>query len=347
MHRGRTWRVWWIMVFWSLIVALMSQTVLGQEKMEPSLTLVKICALPFLTASPVFIAMEEGYFAEQGIEIELVRFRSTAESIPALAQGQLDVSTGTVSANLFNAAARGLDIKVVADKGHINPGDRWSAVVVRKELYESGQLRNLRQLKGKVVHFVHPGGMAEYRMQLILAQYNLSLDDIERVYVSWPAAIQALQTGAIDATMLGEPQVTRVLSEGFGTVLAYYGDLYRWLAPAAQIGTVLFGPNLLQDDRSLGRRFMLAYLKGVRTYNQGKTSRNLEIISQYTKLDPELLRRCNLPSIHPEGSLNLESLLAFQKWLYQKGLVDQIVPAENLIDESFSEWASQALRESD
>ena len=67
----------------------------------------KVLVAPFLGYAPFFIAMEEGYFAEQGLEIEFVKMGGTIEAIPALAQGKLDVLSGDISIGILNAIARG------------------------------------------------------------------------------------------------------------------------------------------------------------------------------------------------------------------------------------------------
>ncbi len=66
-----------------------TQVVTPQE-----LTKIKVSVTPFLSYAPIFIAKEEGFFAEQGFDVEFVRFDKTAEAIPALAQGQIDVVSG-------------------------------------------------------------------------------------------------------------------------------------------------------------------------------------------------------------------------------------------------------------
>ena len=68
--------------------------------------------------APFFIADKKGYFAEEGIRVD---YTVLTDMVPSLATGQLDVGGVSNSAGLFNAAARGLDIRIVADKGSTPP----------------------------------------------------------------------------------------------------------------------------------------------------------------------------------------------------------------------------------
>jgi len=63
------------------------------EQTQPAPVTLKVVILPYLSEAPLFIA-EEGYFAEQALDIEFVELKRSAEAVPALAQGDLDVIAG-------------------------------------------------------------------------------------------------------------------------------------------------------------------------------------------------------------------------------------------------------------
>src|SRR5215218_1881556 len=63
----------------------------------------------------IFLAMDRGYFAEQGFEIDVTR--GSTELMPSVATGDLDVLAPSVSAAMLNAMARDIPLRVVADKG--------------------------------------------------------------------------------------------------------------------------------------------------------------------------------------------------------------------------------------
>src|SRR5947209_4874210 len=67
--------------------------------------------------APMFIAQEKGYFREQGLDLNFKIFQSANDAVAPLGAGQLDIGAGAISAGFFNAVARGVDIKLVADKG--------------------------------------------------------------------------------------------------------------------------------------------------------------------------------------------------------------------------------------
>ena len=99
----------------------------------------------------IYIADRKGYFKAEGLDVEFVGFKTAAQMIAPLGAGQLDVGGGTVSAALYNARARNIGIRIVADKGSSRPQYNFSTVMVRKDHVDSGRYRSFKDLKGMKV----------------------------------------------------------------------------------------------------------------------------------------------------------------------------------------------------
>jgi NitT/TauT family transport system substrate-binding protein len=91
---------------------------------------------------------------------------------------------------------------------------------------------------------------------------------------------------------------------------------------------------------------MVAYLKAVRQYNQGKTERNLEILAKHTRLDRDLLMQACWPSVRDDGQINIQSILEFQDWAVKKGFLDSPVKMDQFWDPGFIEHANRVMEAS-
>src|SRR3954471_21096487 len=100
------------------------------------------------TDVPFFIADAKGYFKEEGLSVELLPFDAGAKMIAFLGTGDLDVGGGAPSVALYNAAAQGIAIRIVADKAHHAAGLGHAALMVRKDLIDSGKFTGVKDLKG-------------------------------------------------------------------------------------------------------------------------------------------------------------------------------------------------------
>lgn len=165
-----------------------------------------------------FIAQDLGYFREQGLELDMTPFDSAARMVAPLGAGQLEIGGGAHSAGLFNAVARGVDLRLVADKGSSPSGYGFQGLAFRRDLTESGQLRTPADLRGRRVALPARGITTEVALAGWLRQGGLSLSDVEVAELGFPDHITALASGAIDASVTIEPFLTRILGEQLGTL---------------------------------------------------------------------------------------------------------------------------------
>jgi len=326
-----------------LALALLLQACAPAVVEQPEPVELKVVLLPFLSFAPFFIAEEEGYFAEQGLKIEFVRLSGAEEAIPALVQGELDVGAGTISSALLNAMAKGTNIKFVADKGYLpTNGCTYVGFLARRDLVEGGELKSPEQLKGRRVALEHVASRDGYQMEKLLEMGHLTLDDIEPVAVSLPAQLEAFEKGTIDLTGTGEPWITRLASTGHAVLWVPA----QQVIPDFQIAFIVYGPTLLEENPDVGERFMVAYLRAVRQYSEGKTERNLEILAEHTGLELELLTQACWPALRNDGQINAQSVLDFQAWAVEKGYLDNSVTEDQFWDPSFVEHANEVLEAS-
>lgn len=310
------------------------------EVAEPESVQLNVSVLPFLSYGPFFIAQEEGYFAEQGLEVEFVRIDKTSEAMPALAQGQIDVAAGFFDVSTLNAIAKGANIKYVSDKGYLDPDHCSSATwVLRKDLVESGELDDLKNIAGKKFAYT-PTSSAEYALDVLLEDVGLTSEDVEGLSIPMPARLEGLGNASIDAAAVSDPWTIRMVNAGYGEIWHPWEELL----PNFQFSVIMFGPNLLEDNPEVGNRFMIAYLGAVRQYNQGKNERNIEIIAEYTGMEPEEVEQACWMAMKDDGRLDISGMAGFQEWAISKGYSDEMVPEEQFVDLRFVEYANEALK---
>jgi NitT/TauT family transport system substrate-binding protein len=302
-----------------------------------------VASLPFLSFAPFFIADEEGYFTEQGLEVEFVRFERGGDAVTALVSGDLDVWGGATSVNILNAihSAR---IQVVGDRGYFPPGGcGYTAFLARDDLIEAGALDSPEQIRGLRVVEDRTGAMRDYLLNELLTDAGLTLDDIEAITLDDPVVIDAFADDSIDVAAMGEPWVTRI---------AQAGDALFWIPaedvlPDYQFGLLVFGERLLDEEPEAGQRFMVAYMKAVRQYNEGKTERNLDIVARATDLDRDLLEEACWPSYRSDGMINADTIVAFEEWAVSNGFLEAPVAKEDFWNPAFVEYANQVLSKSE
>jgi len=302
----------------------------------PPLTTVKVAYMPIISFGPLFIAKDEGFFSRQGINIEFEKFPATSAALPSLLNGDIAVSGGPIFPGTVNSVSRGGRVRIVADKGMILPGScNSSAFLVRRDLVESGIVRTMADIKGKKVAAASD---QSYGMFRALATGNLTSGDVEMVDMPSASSVAAFETGAIDAAYLMEPYITLALRNGKVVVFLPGADFIRnYTTP------LYYGPAFTDTDPGLGKRFMVAYLQGVRQYNLGKTDRNLAILMNYTGMDRELLEQSCWVDVAGNGEIPREPVREYMDWMQKNNKISQVPEDDQLYDMSFVAYAQGIL----
>jgi NitT/TauT family transport system substrate-binding protein len=299
---------------------------------------VKIADRGFLTNAPIYIADEEGYFADEGIKLEFGEPpRSSSQIIPLLERGDLDVMASSLTAGFYAAVAQGARSRIVADRGHLaDSGCDYDGIMVRRGLIK-GSSATASDLRGKRFS-AGPTGLGGYVLDKYLTSVGLTTADVTMVRLGETLEAQALHAGTIDGLHVAEPHLSQLLAEGHRLI-----GPSRIYAPGAHYAVLVFGPSLTVAHRDLGERFMKAYLRGVTKYREGLTPRNVDIIARRTHLAPQVLEKICLPTINADGALNSASLLDFQKWLVRGGFLTGAPGAEVGTDMTFVRSAAKEL----
>ena len=162
----------------------------AQEKVKVSLAMLRLTS-----SAPLFIAMDKGFFAEEGIEIDPQWFDAAQPIAVATASSQVNVGATGITAGLYNMAAKGQQLFIVADKGREEKGFSSSALLASTAEYEGG-LKSIESLRGKRVGITQKGSTFHYMLGRMLEAKGLTLEDVTLVSLGKLSAVMAaLQSG--------------------------------------------------------------------------------------------------------------------------------------------------------
>lgn len=295
-----------------------------------------------------YIAEKHGFFAKQRIKVEFVLFDSGPKMIAPLGTGQIDVGAGASSAGLFNAVARGIDIKVVADKGSMPPGYLYVPLLVRKDLVDSGKFKTLADLKGLKVAEGGEGGTPGSFLTEALKPFGMTYKDVQHVYMSYPQQVAALANKAVDAALTAEPSATQAVMMG-SAVRVSNDNIY----PDQQVAVLLYNGDFAKKRKDVAQRFMNAYVEAVRYYNQalkdgrfaGPAAEDvIKIMIENTRVKDAKLYKEMVPNgVDLDGRLNLESMKKDLAFYRSQGYIEKPIELDAVVDESFVKEAVKLL----
>ncbi|MEZ4806121.1 MAG: ABC transporter substrate-binding protein [Flavobacteriales bacterium] len=177
---------------------------------------VRIGYLPIAAGLPLFVAVDKGYFKEAGFDVELTRFASSNDLGTAATTGQVD-------ALMPFALNAGFDIGGASGKRHKLFGlniysDQAPHIVDYMVARRGSGIKTLADLRGrKVAGF--PGSVTKVFVENILEQNGVKPGEYTYVALAPPEWLAALQSGAVDAASVMEPQASMITGKGIATVV--------------------------------------------------------------------------------------------------------------------------------
>ena len=184
----------------------------------------------------------------------------------------------------------------------------------------------------------------------MLKHAGLTEKDVEFVLMGdFGSMLGAIDGGTIDAAVNIEPLIAQGVEKGFHV---RFGDTTDF-APESQIALVLGSPEFMSEEEDISLRFMAAYLKGVRDYNdafvKGEGKKEIvEIMTKHTALkDVELWDRVNVTGLDPDGKMFIDDIKKQYGAYKANGAIRGDIDFDKAIDTSVTEKAVETIGEYD
>ena len=226
-----------------------------------------------VTMASVWMAKEMGGFAKEGLDIEVLTMQSTS-AIPALIANEIDV-VQVSAAPVLTAALRGIDVTFIA--GLLN--------TMIWDFYVRPEIKNVEQLKGKIVGTDRPATPVYYGTVVALKKLGLTVKDVQlRPLGSSPQIVAAFYAGQIAGGVGSPPASFKMERDGFRSLVSLIGEPYQNVGLVVRKGRLdELGPRLVPMLR--------AVRAGIDRYYADKPFA-MKVISKYAKeTDQEVLDR--------------------------------------------------------
>jgi NitT/TauT family transport system substrate-binding protein len=335
----------------SIIAALFIANASTAIAQTSALVHIKVATQQNTGDAPFFIALEKGYFKEEGLDVEFEFLGNGTTIVPLLGTGQVDVATGSASPALWNAVARGIPVKIVSGLGSVSPTPKtgfsssiW--LVISKQSAATGRIKDYRDLKGKTIAVAGLGLSNDILVDHALKKGGLTRKDVRVEALDLPDMVAALTNGAIDVAAEQEPLVTEGVAKGILARWKNAAELY----PGQVSSVILYSPEFVRRDPDAGARLAIALTKAVRDYNDAfgpkhlGTDQIVAILTKHTNVkDPALYGQMTWNFLDPDCRVNEASLKADLDWYVQNGYVAKEPDLNRVVDNSYCDAALKAL----
>jgi NitT/TauT family transport system substrate-binding protein len=284
---------------------------------------IKAGVQPIIDQAQYYAAVEQGYFRDEGIDVEAVTANTSQQLLAGLTAGRLQFVNAAVVA-LLQATEQGLPFRIVAPAtATVAPSPDISPIVTLAD----GPVKTPKDLEGRTLAAPSLNGNLWLYSRVFLESRGVDLSKVKILEVPFPQQFDALTTGRVDAAGMTEPFATRAIESGKGKVLGYP---YTQTQPNFTSVVLVTTADWARDNPDALRRYVRAYLRGQAYIDQHKKdSMGANLISSYTKIDPAVVAKIAVPSF-PQ-SVDQRSIEETAKLMVRHGLLKSVPDIKALI----------------
>ena len=244
-----------LLVIAGLLVMAQAVPLPAQAPMK-KLTLAMAVTPPNLVHIPPYLAKDLGYFKEEGLDVEIISFEGGVGSLRVLLAGQVDLALTSGDPPII-ARAKGAAIRLI-----YSSSPRLEAV-----LTVQGDIKELKDLKGRKIGIQEPNGFADIFSRRALVKAGLKPADAQFISTSTAGRVPALVTGQVDTGVMHVEQAIRAIKRK----PSLHNLMNFWEAfPEALYNVIVTSEKKLKEDPEAVAGFVKAVIKANRFMYRNK-----------------------------------------------------------------------------
>lgn len=274
--------------------------------------------LPIASDASFFVALEKGFFTEEGLKVEPTRFESSNQALEALVAGRIEATAVVALEAALALEANTPDQFRVIEMSAATAETKVHRIVVKTD----SPIDSLAQLKGKTVG-TFPGSQMVVFLKLILGRYFDSDKDVEIVQLKPELQIQALESGQVDALFCLEPTGSILESKGIGRTISM-NPLYEYIQKPFPTAVGVVSAKLARENPATMIRIAKALTKA-HEYLKTNPQDVAAILPKYVPLDPSIAAKIALYDYWSPESIDRQAVQALTDLYVEKGIIKKPV----------------------
>ena len=289
----------------------------GGTGVEP----VSVGVIPIVDVAPIYLGVEQGFFEECGLDVNLETGQGGAAIVPAVVSGQSEFGFSNIT-SLLLAASEGLPLQVVSN-GVASTGEQgedFGAVIASPD---SG-ITGAADLAGRTVAVNTLNNIGTTTVRESVRAAGGDPDSIQFVELPFPEMPAALEQGNVDAAWVVEPFLALGTDQGAQVVTSNFVDTAEDLTVAAYFTSKQYA----QENPEAVECFSSAMEQSLQ-YAQENPDAVRDILGEYTEIDPAIAEEMTLPAWPAE--INRDSVQTLSDLAVEDGLLDEAPDLDALL----------------
>ncbi|HEV8344144.1 MAG TPA: ABC transporter substrate-binding protein [Candidatus Binatia bacterium] len=320
-------------------VTALSSVVQAQSPRKVKLTIPVVA----LSMTPVYLAQAKGFFAEEGLDVDVTSTGGGGPDIRALIAGEVDFSF-TTGDNVILAYQEGKTLMMVSsglNRLFINWAMHKEAAKAKGITETSPLQEKLKSLKGLIVGVTNPAALTAHLAHFVIRQAGyVPQQDVQVIPIgAGPTWLAALENRKVDVALTAPPVPETAISRGHAIMFINNSKGEDPSISEFLMENLVARPETLKKDPDLVRRMVRALVKA----NKWALSSTPEQVAEalkptFAKTDPAIHLtgvRAVLPTLSQDGRTTERSVQSTQDILEVAGLLKKRVAYSEIVTNDF------------
>lgn len=272
---------------------------------------ITVGVIPILDVAPIYLGIQQGFFAERKLRVKLEPAQGGAAIVPAVLSGQFQFGFSN-NTSLLLAQTRGLPLKIVAPGSSSTgtPGRDFAGVVVP----DGSPIRSSADLSGRSVAINTLNNIGDTVVREAVRKAGGDPATVKFVELPFPEMPAAVLSGRVDAAFVVEPFLTIARNQRSRDISSAYAEATANLSVASYFTS----EDLIESEPALVEAFTEAMVES-QAYAASHPDETRQVLSTYTSIGADLIPTLTLPSF--AAKINRQSVQALADMAERDGLV--------------------------
>jgi NitT/TauT family transport system substrate-binding protein len=287
----------------ALLLAMLAVVATTQAFAQTQTLKVAVAQRGFWNSVFIEFALQQGFFKQEGLEIEILYTEGGASTLLPVVSGSLDIAMTNGTLGVIAAFAKGMPVKIISAEATGAPDAFWYARA------ESG-IKSIKDTNGKTVAFSSPGSSTNLILLQLLAQEKATPKIIPTGGA--PGTLTQVMSGQIDVGWSVPPFVLQQVADKKAQIIARGSDVEAIRNQTIRVNVA--NANALKQKRDAFVRYIRAISRAIDWAYQGDAP--IDAYAAYAKVSRALAQRTR-DEFYPKESLQLAEVKGLDLTLKQ------------------------------
>lgn len=292
------------------------------------LTEVRIGALPIVDTGPIWLGIEQGFYEEEGLDLEWIETTGGAVQVPGVLAGEYEFAFANTVSGMV-AHDQGVEVEYIINASSVtgDPDDDVAAVVVA----EDSPIESIGDLEGATMTSNNLQNVGDTAIRAAMDANGYDGGSAEFIEVAFAEVISVVERGDVDAGLIVEPYLTMAMEEHDARIIMHP---YTETDENFDIGGYIASTEFLESDPETVEAFQRATARSME-YAEENEDELIEVILANTTIEEGVAEEMTLPTFRAEFDRQATETIA--ETAYEHGIISDPLDIDEFLPEEYTQ----------